>query len=325
MKTRYLTFTLALAAAVAAAPLYAGAKERGASSGRSGGGHSGSAMSRHSGSPRSAPSSSRHSDGWRGVLGSRSHHDRHYSGYSRYYGGWGWPYGYYGYYSDGWYPGYYGYYGWGPRAYYNVRLGNVGSLRLQVEPKDAEVYVDGGYAGQVDQFDGLFQRLHVRPGRHVLTFKCEGFKTHRMRAYVPVDGTLRIRYHMERGSSAEETSSVVGRPESDAALRESDEPEAETAAAADVEERDTEMDDDAVAPASATIEVRLEVQPVDAAVYIDGKFAGNGDDVDELGLKAGRHRIEVVRPGYSTFEKEIVVTPGQATVLKVALDKATSS
>ena len=39
------------------------------------------------------------------------------------------------------------------------------SLRIEVKPKEAEVFVDGFYAGIVDDFDGTFQRLNVPPGR----------------------------------------------------------------------------------------------------------------------------------------------------------------
>ena len=37
-------------------------------------------------------------------------------------------------------------------------------LRIQVTPKQAEVYVDGYLVGTVDDFDGIFQRLHVPLG-----------------------------------------------------------------------------------------------------------------------------------------------------------------
>lgn len=40
------------------------------------------------------------------------------------------------------------------------------SLRLQVSPKETEVFVDGYYAGTVDDFDGMFQRLHLERGEH---------------------------------------------------------------------------------------------------------------------------------------------------------------
>jgi hypothetical protein len=44
--------------------------------------------------------------------------------------------------------------------------GPTGGLRLKVEPKQAQVYVDGYYAGIVDEFNGHFQHLDLTPGPH---------------------------------------------------------------------------------------------------------------------------------------------------------------
>ena len=49
---------------------------------------------------------------------------------------------------------------------YARRFDNSASVRVMVTPRDAEVYVDGYYAGIVDDFDGIFQRLRVPPGDH---------------------------------------------------------------------------------------------------------------------------------------------------------------
>ncbi len=40
----------------------------------------------------------------------------------------------------------------------------TGELRLQVRPRDAQVFVDGAYAGTVDEFDGTFQSLRLESG-----------------------------------------------------------------------------------------------------------------------------------------------------------------
>src|SRR5262245_41406438 len=55
------------------------------------------------------------------------------------------------------------------------------SLRLDVKPRDAQVYVDGYYAGLVDNFDGTFQRLHVFPGQHEIVIYKEGYRSVRER------------------------------------------------------------------------------------------------------------------------------------------------
>ena len=89
------------------------------------------------------------------------------------YPGYGYGHGYgYPYYGYGGYPG--GYYGGYPYAPYYYD--NSSSLRLQVTPRDAEVYVDGRLAGRVDSFDGTFQRLHVEPGGREITVYHEQYR-----------------------------------------------------------------------------------------------------------------------------------------------------
>jgi hypothetical protein len=44
--------------------------------------------------------------------------------------------------------------------------GPAGGLRLKIEPRNAQVFVDGYYAGIVDDFDGRFQKLTLAAGRH---------------------------------------------------------------------------------------------------------------------------------------------------------------
>jgi hypothetical protein len=88
--------------------------------------------------------------------------------------GYGYPY-YYGYrYGAPWaygYPGYRYYggpYGYGVRAY--------GAVRIDVPQRNAEVYVDGYYAGVVDDFDGSFQQVNLEPGPHSIELRAEGFE-----------------------------------------------------------------------------------------------------------------------------------------------------
>jgi len=71
-----------------------------------------------------------------------------------YYGpgwGWGWGPGYY------WAPGY-GYYGYG----YEGNPNAVGHIKLDMQAKDAMVYVDGGYAG----LSGKLKNFPLKAGSH---------------------------------------------------------------------------------------------------------------------------------------------------------------
>jgi hypothetical protein len=107
-------------------------------------------------------------------------------------GGWGWG-GYYydpfwydpfwgsyypGYYYPGYYrfygPGYSGLYGSGYSGSYGAGASTTytpedrGALRLKLKPREAQVYVDGAFAGIVDDFDGAFQKLDLPAGRHTI-------------------------------------------------------------------------------------------------------------------------------------------------------------
>lgn len=66
-------------------------------------------------------------------------------------------------------------YGYGyPAAGYPVPVPADGSVRITDAPRDAEVYVDGYYAGVVDDFDGRFQRLNLEPGPHQIEVRAAG-------------------------------------------------------------------------------------------------------------------------------------------------------
>jgi len=84
-------------------------------------------------------------------------------------------------------------YGWGYPGYaapYVVPVGVTGDVRLQVEPKTAEVYVDGYYAGIVDQFNGHFHHLSMTPGGHRIEVRAPGFQPLTFSVYVQPDRTI---------------------------------------------------------------------------------------------------------------------------------------
>jgi hypothetical protein len=94
---------------------------------------------------------------------------------------WGFAYG--GAAVGGYYGGYFGaydpWYGWFPTyaPSYAPVSGDDGALRLKVKPADASVYVDGYYVGVVDDFDGIFQRLHIEAGPHRIEIRAPQYET----------------------------------------------------------------------------------------------------------------------------------------------------
>ncbi|MGE5246528.1 MAG: PEGA domain-containing protein [Betaproteobacteria bacterium] len=88
-------------------------------------------------------------------------------------------YFFFGPYGSYWYWGYYPY----PRYWYPTYVPGYydfdylpGQLRLEVVPRDAAVFVDGFFAGIVDDFDGALQGLALEPGPHHIEIFRQGYE-----------------------------------------------------------------------------------------------------------------------------------------------------
>jgi len=95
----------------------------------------------------------------------------YYDPYSWYPGSYNYGYPGYGYGYPGYaYPGYPGY-----RGAYSVF--DIGELRLRVTPRHAQVFVDGYFAGEVDDYDGLLQGMKLESGPYHIEIVAPGYET----------------------------------------------------------------------------------------------------------------------------------------------------
>jgi len=94
---------------------------------------------------------------------------------------------------------YYGHvYGYAPAPVYGAAPVVYGDVRLQVNPRDAAVYVDGYYAGIVDNFDGVFQRLTLTSGPHQIELAAPGLEARMLNVYVDPARTIDVRMDLLR-------------------------------------------------------------------------------------------------------------------------------
>ena len=74
-----------------------------------------------------------------------------------------------------------------------------------------------------------------------------------------------------------------------------------------------------------TSEIKLEVNPNRAAVFVDGVFVGHVAEFEGLGkallVTPGKRKIKIELPGYQTFENDIELVANQKTVVKTELVK----
>jgi len=257
-----------------------------------------------------------------------------YYGPSIYYRPWyasrvGWYdpfYSYPPYYSQ-WYPppyyggGYYGqgYYG---RGYYDLSS----SLRLQVSPKEAEVFIDGYYAGTVDNFDGVFQRLHLEPGEHDLELFLPGHRSLTQKIYLQPVSTFRVRHTMEPlGAGEAEPLRPVGTPPPSAGAPPQGGPVGPERPPARGPQRPAPPRARERAPnvESDFGSVALRVQPGDATITIDGERwdGAQGEERLVVQLASGTHNVEIRKDGYRTYITDITVRRGETTPLNVSLTR----
>jgi hypothetical protein len=135
-----------------------------------------------------------------------------------------------------------------------------------------------------------------------------------MRVYVGPDATLKLHHDLQKGVGETQEDLTGGAPLPEREVRrERDDSEDH--------ERSIGAEGVLIEPTAESGKLQLSVQPEDASVYVDGAFRGTGREAASLRLAPGRHRIEVVRPGFRTAESDVDVPAGETTRLKVILER----
>ena len=255
------------------------------------------------------------------------------------------------FFGDPWYGYQYPYpprpYGYGYRSY-----GPEASVRLDVKPKEAEVYVDGYYAGVVDDFDGTFQRLRVEPGEHEIELWLEGYRPVKQKVYLTQDNTFRVRYQMERlgpGDAPAPKPQPIDPPQggNQPPRMQQPPPMQQPMGRGPVGRRmpppQQPPDNPRGGPDnprggpdnprggpdnprggqgnSAYGTLAIKVQPGDADVSIDGEnWRGpGGQDRLTVEVAEGSHTVEIRKVGYRTYVTQVEIRRGQTTPLNVSL------
>lgn len=227
-----------------------------------------------------------------------------------------------------WRPGYPGYPGYPYYPSYRYTLPEA-DLRFKVQPKEASVYVDGYFAGIVDDFNGAFERLHVTPGQHEIVVYLQGHRSLRQKLYLSVNRTRTIEGRLEplrAGDPDEPLPTPVERPEDHdenpyTPGRRVPSPPPSTRRAPDREPAPRELPP--IEATNATLSIR--VQPGGATVLIDGeRWQGPSDTSERLIVQVadGHHTIEVTHDGYERFVTEIDTRRGQTVPVNVSLRRA---
>ena len=219
------------------------------------------------------------------------------------------------FYDPFYYPPYWNPYGRFPRRGARQFFYGDASLRLQVTPRETQVFVDGYYAGIVDDFDGVFQRLDLESGGHEIALFLPGYRTLTEKVMLRRGRTLQLRHTMMPLASGDtfEPPAVTPVPER---------PSQPAPGRVDRDEEETRNAAPRIGDASFGA-LAIQVQPADAEVLIDGE-RWEGPAVDEalvVQLAPGAHRVEVRKEGYRSYTAQVDVHNGQTTPINISLPR----
>lgn len=203
------------------------------------------------------------------------------------------------------------------------------SIRLDVEPRDAEVYVDGYYAGVVDEFDGVFQRLRVTPGQHEIVIYREGYRSIRQQLFANPNGSRKITEKMEQLAAGEpnEPKPVPAEQPPTPQPPDSQPPPPRgqmgrppgAQAPPSPPRRPGPAQPSTSGQAMGSVVIR--VQPQDAEILIDGErwTLGASDERLVVQLSTGRHHLDVRKQGYRSVALDIEVGQRETLPVNVSL------
>src|SRR2546421_89607 len=220
------------------------------------------------------------------------------------------------------------------------------SVKFDVKPKEAAVYVDGYYAGLVDDYDGAFQRLRAAPGGHEITLFLDGYRTYSERVYLSADNTFKLKHRMEKlaaGDVAERP--PAPRPPQEQAGQPGPGDQGPGPQTRGPIRRGRAVPfppngpgnlpppppggpggpdgPDGPGQADATNRrgtLALSVQPGDAEVLVDGTpWRNDGGERLTIDLAEGRHNIQIRKPGYVGYLTDVQIRRGETTPLDVQL------
>ncbi|HDP96009.1 MAG TPA: PEGA domain-containing protein [Candidatus Aminicenantes bacterium] len=188
---------------------------------------------------------------------------------------------------------------------------------FEVDPDDAMILLNGRLIGEAYEFSMPESALRLQGSRHEIIIKRDGYyeEVVNLRDYdggrITVRRRLRPLDPRRTVSPAQPSQEPVARTVEPKPL-----PEDEALPPEEMEAAAEELEMDA-------LNVTLNVQPAEAAIYLDGRFWGiapASGKIDNLRLRPGNYTIEVARPGYASH-KQVIEVKDKPIEINIALKK----
>lgn len=162
-------------------------------------------------------------------------------------------------------------------------------IRLLVDPDDAVVLVNGRMKGYSYEFSTWNSALRLASRNNEVIVKKEGYVEEPIDLYNYYSRKITVRLKLLKDNDLTRPVSRSKPPKPPKQM-----PEGPIVEKAPVK----------------TVDVFLEILPEEASIYLNGKFWGispRSGKIENLRLKPGKYSLEVVKPGYKAYKKELKV------------------
>lgn len=187
---------------------------------------------------------------------------------------------------------------------------------LKVEPDDAQVLLNGKWIGDAYEFSTDNSALRLASRNNELVIKKEGYVEEAVNLYEY--NTRRIIIRLKLRIDKDYTRPAQpGTPAEKVTPKEAEIKPGYEAKNAPEKVLPPEPPEESM-PGVKPVDVILEVHPQEASIYLNGKFWGiapPGGKIENLRLDPGKYTLEVAKPGYQDYKKEIEVKEQKLKIL----------
>jgi hypothetical protein len=202
---------------------------------------------------------------------------------------------------------------------------------IRTTPSGAAIYIDAEAAGKVATTP---QVLTIRPGKHILILKADGYITTSVpftvgaRETEPINVTLKVPFWVTSNPAGAtvHVDSKKAKPLGQTPLKNGIEPGKHRVylKLAGYQTYVAKLEVSSSPAKPVTLDARMTVglgvssKPSGARVLIDGKPAGKTPL--HTGVERGKHQVMVKMPGFKPVTEEVLVEPGKAAKITVVLE-----
>lgn len=184
---------------------------------------------------------------------------------------------------------------------------------LHVEPDDAQVLLNGRYVGEAYEFSSSDSAMRLRSRDNEIIIKKEGYIEELIDLYDYSSRNIAVNLRLRKDKGYVREQPVTKKPVPP-------EPIPKTVK----EEEVPEVPEDVNVKKFRLIKLIIDIQPAEASIYLNGKFWGISPlqgKIENLKLKPGKYTVEVVKPGYQAYKKELDLSDQKEVALSIKLQK----